>query len=137
MYWPIHRSVKSSMTFTNEEGEQEKEASRTTARILGHYEQQTTQLVQHIRSMLKTTGLLQWYYRIMCCLKEEQEKLFEKKNSWRPYRPSYDPSLTYRIFYANGVKANVLFFDGKPSSKDPGLKEIWVYDYPAPIFTIP
>jgi type I restriction enzyme M protein len=27
------------------------------------------------------------------------------------------------------VKANVLFFDNKPSSKDPWTKEIWVYDY--------
>ncbi|MGN6802005.1 MAG: HsdM family class I SAM-dependent methyltransferase [Ginsengibacter sp.] len=33
------------------------------------------------------------------------------------------------IFYANGVKANVLFWDGKPSSKDPWTKEVWVYDY--------
>jgi type I restriction enzyme M protein len=33
------------------------------------------------------------------------------------------------IFYANGVKANVLFFDGKPASKDPWTKEVWVYDY--------
>jgi type I restriction enzyme M protein len=33
------------------------------------------------------------------------------------------------IFYANGVKANVLFFDGKPSSKNPWTKEVWVYDY--------
>jgi len=37
------------------------------------------------------------------------------------------------IFYANGVKANVLFFDGKPSSKDPWTKEVWVYDYRANI----
>jgi type I restriction enzyme M protein len=33
------------------------------------------------------------------------------------------------IFYANGVKANVLFWDAKPSSKDPWTKEVWVYDY--------
>ena len=33
------------------------------------------------------------------------------------------------IFYAQGVKANVLFFDGKPASKNPWTKEIWVYDY--------
>ncbi len=33
------------------------------------------------------------------------------------------------IFYANGVKANVLFFDNKPSSKTVQTKEIWVYDY--------
>ena len=33
------------------------------------------------------------------------------------------------IFYAQGVKANVFFFDGKPSSKTPWTKEVWVYDY--------
>jgi type I restriction enzyme M protein len=33
------------------------------------------------------------------------------------------------IFYAQGVKANVVFFDNKPASKDPWTKEIWVYDY--------
>ncbi len=33
------------------------------------------------------------------------------------------------IFYANGVKANVWFWDGKPSSKDPWTKEVWIYDY--------
>jgi type I restriction enzyme M protein len=33
------------------------------------------------------------------------------------------------IFYAQGVKANVIFFDNKPASKDTWTKEIWVYDY--------
>jgi type I restriction enzyme M protein len=33
------------------------------------------------------------------------------------------------IFYANGVKANVIFFDNKTSSKDPWTKDIWFYDY--------
>lgn len=33
------------------------------------------------------------------------------------------------IFYAQGVKANVLFFDNKPASKDPWTKEVWIYDY--------
>ncbi len=32
------------------------------------------------------------------------------------------------IFYAQGVKANVLFFDNKPASKDPWTKELWIYD---------
>jgi type I restriction enzyme M protein len=27
------------------------------------------------------------------------------------------------------VKANVVFFDNKPASKNPWTKEIWVYDY--------
>ncbi|HLA00156.1 MAG TPA: N-6 DNA methylase, partial [Thermodesulfovibrionales bacterium] len=33
------------------------------------------------------------------------------------------------IFYAQGVKANVLFFDARPASKDPWTKEVWIYDY--------
>jgi len=32
------------------------------------------------------------------------------------------------IFYAQGVKANVLFFDRKPASKTPWTKTVWVYD---------
>ena len=33
------------------------------------------------------------------------------------------------IFYAQGVKANVLFFDNKPASKEPWTKDVWIYDY--------
>ena len=33
------------------------------------------------------------------------------------------------IFYAQGVKANVLFFDRKPASSTPWTKELWVYDF--------
>lgn len=33
------------------------------------------------------------------------------------------------IFYANGVKANVIFFDNKPASKTPWTKKLWVYDF--------
>ena len=32
------------------------------------------------------------------------------------------------IFYAQGVKAGVLFFDRKPASEEPWTKEMWVYD---------
>jgi type I restriction enzyme M protein len=32
------------------------------------------------------------------------------------------------IFYAQGVKANVLFFERKPGAKDPWTKQVWVYD---------
>jgi type I restriction enzyme M protein len=32
------------------------------------------------------------------------------------------------IFYAQGVKANVLFFDRKPGSEKPWTKTVWVYD---------
>jgi len=33
------------------------------------------------------------------------------------------------IFYAQGVKANVLFFDRKPASPHPWTKELWIYDF--------
>src|SRR4051794_7496637 len=32
------------------------------------------------------------------------------------------------IFYAQGVKANVLFFDKKPASERPWTSKLWVYD---------
>lgn len=32
------------------------------------------------------------------------------------------------IFYAGGVKANVLFFDRKPPSESPWTKKLWIYD---------
>ena len=32
------------------------------------------------------------------------------------------------IFYAQGVKANVLFFDAKPARADPWTEDLWIYD---------
>src|SRR6266568_4017711 len=33
------------------------------------------------------------------------------------------------IFYAGGVKANVLFFDRKPPSESPWTRQLWIYDF--------
>jgi type I restriction enzyme M protein len=33
------------------------------------------------------------------------------------------------IFYAQGVKANVLFFDRKPASATPWTEKLWIYDF--------
>ncbi|MBI3910861.1 MAG: SAM-dependent DNA methyltransferase [Armatimonadetes bacterium] len=33
------------------------------------------------------------------------------------------------VFYAQGVKANVLFFDRKPASETPWTKAFWIYDF--------
>ncbi len=33
------------------------------------------------------------------------------------------------IFSAQGVKANVLFFDRKPAAEKPWTKDLWVYDF--------
>jgi type I restriction enzyme M protein len=32
------------------------------------------------------------------------------------------------IFYAQGVKANVLFFDRKPAQEKPWTQKLWIYD---------
>ena len=32
------------------------------------------------------------------------------------------------VFYAQGVKANVLFFDRKPASETPWTQDLWIYD---------
>ena len=32
------------------------------------------------------------------------------------------------IFYAQGVKANVLFFDRRPASENPWTDKLWIYD---------
>lgn len=33
------------------------------------------------------------------------------------------------IFYSQGVKANVLFFDRKPASEKPRTEKLWIYDF--------
>ncbi|MEY3501205.1 MAG: hypothetical protein RL308_2878 [Bacteroidota bacterium] len=120
---------KSSMTFTNEVGEQEKEDltyNRQDFWVTTSNKQ--LNFVQHIRTMLKTTG------QAAVVLPDNvlfeggvgetvRKKLLETTDLHTILR------LPTGIFYANGVKANVLFFDGKPSSKDPWTKEVWVYDY--------
>uniref|UniRef100_UPI0040492E94 N-6 DNA methylase n=1 Tax=Flavobacterium sp. TaxID=239 RepID=UPI0040492E94 len=120
---------KSSMTFTNEAGEQEKEDltyNRQDFWVTTSNKQ--LNFVQHIRTMLKTTG------QAAVVLPDNvlfeggvgetvRKKLLETTDLHTILR------LPTGIFYANGVKANVLFFDGKPSSKEHWTKEVWVYDY--------
>ena len=120
---------KSSMTFTNEDGEQEKEDltyNRQDFWVTTSNKQ--LNFVQHIKSMLKTTG------KAAVVLPDNvlfeggvgetvRKKLLETADLHTILR------LPTGIFYANGVKANVLFWDAKPSSKDPWTKEVWVYDY--------
>lgn len=120
---------KSSMTFTNEEGEQEKEDltyNRQDFWVTTSNKQ--LNFIQHIKSMLKTTG------QAAVVLPDNvlfeggvgetvRKKLLETADLHTILR------LPTGIFYANGVKANVLFWDAKPSSKEPWTKEVWVYDY--------
>ncbi len=120
---------KSSMTFTNEEGEQEKEDltyNRQDFWVTTSNKQ--LNFVQHIKSMLKTTGFAAVVLPDNVLFEggageTVRKKLLETTDLHTILR------LPTGIFYANGVKANVLFWDAKPSSKDPWTKEVWVYDY--------
>jgi type I restriction enzyme M protein len=120
---------KSSQTFTNEEGEQEKEdLTYNRQDFWATTSNKQLNFVQHIRSMLKPTG--------MAAVVIPDNVLFEggagetvRKKLLETTEVHTILRLPTGIFYANGVKANVVFFDNKPSGKDPWTKEVWFYDY--------
>jgi len=120
---------KSSQTFTNEEGEQEKDdLTYNRQDFWATTSNKQLNFVQHIRSMLKTTGLAAVVVPDNVLFEggageTVRKKLLETTDVHTILR------LPTGIFYAQGVKANVIFFDNKPASKSPWTKEIWVYDY--------
>lgn len=119
---------KSSMTITNEEGEEDRDALT--------YERQdfwqTTSnkqlnFLQHIVSMLKTTG--------KAAVVLPDNVLFEGGAGEKIRRKLLETCdvhtllrLPTGIFYAQGVKANVLFFDARPRDGKVQTKGVWIYD---------
>jgi len=120
---------KSSMTFTNEEGEQEKEDLVYNRQdFWATTSNKQLNFLQHIRSQLKTTG------RAAVVLPDNV--LFEggagetvRKRLMETAELHTILRLPTGIFYAQGVKANVLFFDNRPASKTTATSEVWYYDY--------
>lgn len=120
---------KSSQTFTNEEGEQEKEdLTYNRQDFWATSSNKQLNFLQHIRSMMKTSG--------MAAVVLPDNVLFEggagetvRKRLMETTDLHTILRLPTGIFYAQGVKANVVFFDNKPASKDAWTKEIWFYDY--------
>lgn len=120
---------KSSMTFTNEEGEQAKdELTYNRQDFWATTSNKQVNFLQHIRSMLKTTG--------QAAVVLPDNVLFEGGAGETVRRKLMETTelhtilrLPTGIFYANGVKANVLFFDNRPASKKSATKEVWYYDY--------
>jgi len=119
---------KSSMTLTNEEGEEDKE-SLTYERPDFWVTTSNKQLnfLQHIVSMLKADG--------KAAVVLPDNVLFEGGVGERVRKKlltGCDVHTILRlptgIFYANGVKANVIFFDNKPKSEQVQTKGIWFYD---------
>ena len=120
---------KSSMTFTNEEGEQEKEdLTYNRQDFWATTSNKQLNFVQHIRTMLKTSGKAAVVVPDNVLFEggageTVRKKLLETTDLHTILR------LPTGIFYAQGVKANVLFFDNKPAGKDPWTQEVWIYDY--------
>ncbi|MBU1405631.1 MAG: type I restriction-modification system subunit M [Proteobacteria bacterium] len=120
---------KSSMSFTNEEGEQEKDdLTYNRQDFWATTSNKQLNFVQHIRTMLKTTG--------RAAVVVPDNVLFEggagetvRKKLLETTELHTILRLPTGIFYANGVKANVLFFDNRAASKEPWTKEVWYYDY--------
>ena len=119
---------KSSMTVTNEDGEQDSEDltyNRQDFFVTSSNKQ--LNFMQHIMTMLKTDGkaavVLPDNVLFESVGESVRKKLLESTNLHTILR------LPTGIFYKQGVKANVLFFDNKPASKDPWTKEVWFYDF--------
>jgi len=119
---------KSSMTMVNEAGVAEREdlvvvrddfwASTSNKQL---------NFLQHIKTMLKIGG------RAAVVLPDNV--LFEAgagETIRRRLMAECDLHTILRlptgIFYAQGVKANVFFFERKPAAADPWTKAVWVYD---------
>ncbi len=120
---------KSSLTFTNEEGEQEEEEL-----VYNRQDFWTTSsnkqlnFVQHINTILKTTGKAAVVVPDNVLFEGGageiiREKLIKTTDLHTILR------LPTGIFYKPGVKANVIFFDKKPASAETQTKGIWIYDF--------
>ncbi len=119
---------KSSMTITNAEGEEDKDSltyerqdfwATTTNKQLN--------FLQHIISMLKDTG--------KAAVVLPDNVLFEGGVGERIRKKWLETCnvhtilrLPTGIFYAHGVKANVVFFDNAPRDGKVHTKGIWFYD---------
>lgn len=120
---------KSSMSFTNGEGEEETdELTYNRQDFWATTSNKQLNFVQHIRTMLKTTG--------RAAVVVPDNVLFEggageivRQNLLKTTDLHTILRLPTGIFYANGVKANVLFFDNHTAAKNPWTKEVWFYDY--------
>ena len=120
---------KSSITMTNEEGEEEEEDL-----VYNRQDFWTTSsnkqlnFIQHINTILAATG------RAAVVVPDNvlfeggpgeiiREKLLKTTDLHTILR------LPTGIFYKQGVKANVIFFDKKPASPETQTKDIWIYDF--------
>jgi type I restriction enzyme M protein len=120
---------KSALTFTNEEGEQEQEDLVYNRQdFCATTSNKQLNFVQHIRTILKTSGTAAVVVPDNVLFEggageTVRKKLLETTDLHTILR------LPTGIFYAQGVKANVIFFENKNASPTHQTKEVWIYDY--------
>ena len=120
---------KSSLTFTNEEGDQEEEDL-----VYNRQDFWTTSsnkqlnFVQHINTILKATGKAAVVVPDNVLFEGGAGEIIRKK-----LLQTTDLHTILRlptgIFYKPGVKANVIFFDKRPASAETQTKTVWIYDF--------
>ena len=119
---------KSSETIVTEEGETAKQ-SLTIIRDDFWVETSNKQLnfLQHVRSILKINKKAAIVLPDNVLFEGGSGEVIRKK-----LMQSCDLHTILRLptglFYAQGVKANVLFFDKKEASKEAHTKKVWIYD---------
>lgn len=119
---------KSSVTIVNEAGEQSKESLIINRDdFWASTSNKQLNFLQHIFTILKQHG------RAAVVLPDNV--LFEGgagETIRRALLKQADVHTLLRlptgIFYAQGVKANVLFFDRKPAQEKPWTEKLWIYD---------
>jgi type I restriction enzyme M protein len=120
---------KSSVTIVNEEGKENKENMKIArSDFIAETSNKQLNFVQHIITLLKPYG------RAAVVLPDNV--LFEggagekiRASLLRQCDVHTLLRLPTGIFYAQGVKANVLFFDRMPGSETPWTKDLWIYDF--------
>jgi type I restriction enzyme M protein len=119
---------KSSVTIVNEEGEAKRQA-QTISRTDFWATTSNKQLnfVQHVHSILEING--------RAAVVVPDNVLFEGGAGETVRRRLLQQSdvhtllrLPTGVFYAQGVKANVIFFDRKPAREAPWTETLWIYD---------
>ena len=119
---------KSSVTIVNEAGEQSKESliinrddfwASTSNKQLNFLQHIFTILKQHGRAAVVLPDNVLFEGGAGETIRRELLKQADVHTLLR---------LPTGIFYAQGVKANVLFFDRKPAQEKPWTEKLWIYD---------
>lgn len=120
--------TKSSIKITNEDEESSEDMTYNRQDFWVTTSNKQLNFVQHIRSILKTTGKAAVIVPDNVLFEDGAGEIVRKKLLQMTDLHTI-LRLPTGIFYKPGVKANVIFFDNKPASDKPQTKEVWIYDF--------